>query len=237
MEWPSKTKAYIVDLVQISGIQVPASDVRGLYNTASSINGLGSPTHGAPRMLRLGSSPFEFVQLIYDEVFGKWVSTSFIQGFQTVADSDVTATSYTNTDDTLFPPFYVPNFKIIYDAGLRPQCLLSCNLSAHYTSSSGTMRAYAQVALQEFADGDTPPASTLIAHGGEVTVDATVLGAGVTDYKVSGWTAMTIDAAPTLDHAVVKSQQKVSTVSGTPAARHSEMDSASILIRWVADPV
>jgi hypothetical protein len=79
MEWPSKTKAYIIDLVQIAGIQVPASDVQGLYNTADDINGLGSPIHGAPRMLRLGTTPYEFIPLIYDEVYGKWVSTTLYQ--------------------------------------------------------------------------------------------------------------------------------------------------------------
>lgn len=237
MEWPSHTKRYIIDLVQIAGIEIPASDVKGLYNTASTINGLGSPIHGAPRMLRIGSTPYEFIQFIYDEVYGKWVSTSFIQGFQTAPDSDVTATTYTDTDDTLFPPFYVPNFKEIYDAGCRPQCLFSANLNSRYSASSGTSRAYAQVGLYEFADGDTPPATTLVAHGGEVTVDATVLGAGVTDYKASGWSEMTIDAAPTKAHAIVHPQQKVATISGTPNGRHSELDSASILIRWVADPV
>ena len=103
MEWPSKTKAYIIDLVQIAGIQVPASDVQGLYNTADDLSGLGNPTHGAPRMLRLGSSPYEFVPLIYDEVYGKWVSTTLYQAFQVTDPKTTGSATFNDFATSLFP--------------------------------------------------------------------------------------------------------------------------------------
>jgi hypothetical protein len=236
MEWPSKTKAYIIDLVQIAGIQVPASDVQGLYNTADDINGLGSPIHGAPRMLRLGTTPYEFIPLIYDEVYGKWVSTTLYQAFQVTEPKTTTSTSFNDFATSLFPLVVIPNFLSAYNAGLRPQVAMGGYMEIDLVTTSGSSTATGEctVALKEFANHDT--ALNQIATGGSLlgrTQNTTV--GNLLGYEGANWADFSFSATPAETYCVIVPQARVNVTN--PGSGSLDVHALNVMIRYVADPV
>lgn len=64
-----------------SDITTLQSDVAALQNhdivIATSIAGLGTAYDGKRGRLRLGSSPYQFIDLVYDSTYAKWVSDAF----------------------------------------------------------------------------------------------------------------------------------------------------------------
>ena len=80
LQFPVEFVSWIPQRVEQVGIIVPRSNVTGAYTTADTVAGMGTAVHGRPCMIRAGSSPYHFVQMTYDDVYGKWVSTVVFTG-------------------------------------------------------------------------------------------------------------------------------------------------------------
>ncbi len=49
------------------------SDGSPLYTIAATVAGLGTPAAGKAGMLRVGSTPFDFMMVVYDATYAKWI--------------------------------------------------------------------------------------------------------------------------------------------------------------------
>lgn len=220
IDFPGELKAWIPQYVAIAGIQLPSSDVVGTYTTASTIAGLGAPVHGRPCAIRAGSSPYEFIQVTYDEVYEKWISSNIWHSFMTGLIT-VNVTSYTDLAATEFGVLYIPNFKDLYDAGLRPQIATA----AAITCANSAYTVYFRSSLYQIASGDTAY-GTQLATAGEVSHT----GNTTETYKFSGWTTPTV-TVPTKQHAYFIGQKNASTGSVS-----NLLGKLGLGLRWVADP-
>jgi hypothetical protein len=50
------------------------TDTESIILTSTTISGLGTATDGKIGMLRVGSTPYEFITVVYDATYAKWVS-------------------------------------------------------------------------------------------------------------------------------------------------------------------
>lgn len=190
-------------------IELPRSQVVGAYTTGSDVDGLGEATHGRPCTVRAGSSPYEFVQMTYDDVYGKWVAG---QIWTTLAESNIPGTSWATITAN---GYLVPNFLDLYDAGLRPQVFAGGQFDP---VGGATLHLRAAIYDTETAAGGL----TEIAHGGEISTAAT-------EMRMSGgWQDVTFDSAPTQQHAYIYPQTKRVGGSGGTIAR------AAVALRWVS---
>jgi hypothetical protein len=186
-----------------------------LADVATTVAGLNaSPVNGEIGMLRLGSTPYQYMKLIYDSTRGKWVGDQFPAIFAlTGTIGSISGTTYTALTDSQVVRMLIPFFNLMYTAGLRPEVFLQ----AQMTNSGNT--CFARVALFGVSDGDT--GLTLYDVAGEVSVVASSA-----TYKESGWSAYPA-LTVTKDHAVAIVQVKVS--AGT--ANYSGLGG---WMRWVA---
>jgi hypothetical protein len=109
---------------------------------------------GQKLMLRVASSPFEFVELEFDESYDRWVSApvTIIQQ-QELFESSVDNQPLTDVPAAQFPSCWIPNFKSLYDAGLRPQIRIGGRYGP--LSIVQTTKMLFAVSLREVNDGDT----------------------------------------------------------------------------------
>lgn len=147
---------------------------------ATTIAGLGTPFDGMTGLLRLGSTPYNFVPLVYDGTLGKWVSDE-VWAFEHSAGYPFTSfyfengtTSYVET--TCFQ--FIKHWKQKYDAGLRLQVAYAGTL---FTSSGGT-EARMGVNLSDFDDGDSSFASLATGYDASNTTSALPLHKARTDW-------------------------------------------------------
>jgi hypothetical protein len=170
---------------------------------ADTVAGLGTGMKdGEPGYLRLGSSPYESVSVVWDATRSKWVTST--QPIVTLGpDVSTSSTSYANVASLNSARFAIPSMKALYDAGLTPEVFVHAMM---HNSGSGTV--YARVGINELQSGDA--GGTVIATGGEVSV------AGTTNlYEFSGWTPMSFSQAPAKPDAVGLIQARVSSGTGT----------------------
>lgn len=85
--------------------------------TGTVIGDLGVGSDGKVAQLRIGASPYEFLQLIYDATYGHWVSGAQLL-VQRDEEINVNSTSYV---DTLQQPALVAHWSDLRGAGLTPQ--------------------------------------------------------------------------------------------------------------------
>ena len=185
---------------------------------ATTIAGLAdAPADGAMAQLRVGISPYEFIALIYDSTYGKWVSPSVnVSGSLGSATSATTA----NTTYTDLGPgrFFIPEYQALYDAGLRPYCRIAGFLS---NTSGGASSAQVRARVLDYDDGDT--AVVEVATSADPTLTAT----GSTAIRMmSAWVALT--GAPSQDHGLIVLQMKTGG-SGT-----ASFTNFGALLRWEA---
>lgn len=214
-------KRYIRNYIEQQGIDVPRSQVIGAYTTADTVTGLGEAVHGRPCTVRAGSTPYEFVQMTYDDVYGKWVSSENWFSSQISATFQVTGAgsdSYTVVAGTNFPGIILPSFTALYSAGLRPQVFVAANIDLDATPATG----FVQAAVYQFNSGDTSLA--VVGTGGEITHNSTTA-----TYKASGWSDVTFSPTPSESHAYLRAQAKVSSTS-----RAADFTELSIAVRWVS---
>ena len=116
---PPDLMSYILDYVQTSRLSIPIGQVFGYQRIAPQVitdfAQIPSPTDGQIALLKVGSaSPFIYVQLMYDQSIGTWVSEEFPAGGGAVFDSG--ATSYTP-----FGGFTGISWSSVHSAGLTMQ--------------------------------------------------------------------------------------------------------------------
>lgn len=189
-------------------IELPRSQIVGAYTTAADVPGLGEAVHGRPSTVRAGASPYEFLQMTYDDVYGKWVAgqiwTRLVQSI----------TPITSWDIALFGDgFLIPNFQDLYDAELRPQVFVGGDFAP---AGGATLHLRATV-----YDTETAGTLTEIAHGAEISTAST-------EYRMSGWQDVTFDSAPTQQHAYVYPEAKRVGGSGGMITR------IAAALRWVS---
>ncbi len=175
---------------------------------ATTVAGLGTGTDGLVGWLRLGSSPYEFVKLIYDATYGKWVSellASFV--IQLSASYTTTSTSFASTSEAQARRAYIFNYKDMYAAGLRLQMNNEC-----FISNSGANTGTCAISGGEFNTTDTGLSAFSAPVSAPWASVANTVAAG--KYLVSGW----VDAdtgSLSHSHAVFFAQVKVTAGTGT----------------------
>ncbi len=210
----SNTFVLTADSTQTLGVKWAAPGGGSGWTTGTSLP--GSPSDGQGFLLRLGSSPYAFQRLVYDNTYGKWIGESFPCCFPLSSSFTTTGTSYAAVSDATIVRSLVPQFALFYAAGLRPQIWLQAQMS----NSSGANTTFAQMGIYDISDGDTGP--PLLDVCAAVSVATTAPGV----YKESGWSsppALTV----TKDHALLIVQAKVSAGTGTYGGINAWM-------RWVA---
>lgn len=157
------------------GWATPAS---GGGKTAASVSALntaygGTPPDGAVGLLRMGTTPFDFILLIYDATYGKWVSDSWQLISGQTGNQNVTAYA-TFGNQTTIP------WRNYQAAGLTPQFRITGQVHVN----SGTETTTLAVGMAATNVG----ASGLPTYAGSEF--AAVTGGAGTDYIVdSGWAA------------------------------------------------
>lgn len=190
-------------------IEVPRSQVVGAYTTAADVAGLGEAVHGRPSTVRAGASPYEFLQMTYDDVYGKWVSG---QIWATLAGSVTPIMDWGVASADA--GFVIPNFIDLYDADLRPQVFTGFRA---YPAGGAALHLRAGIYDTETGAADL----TEIGSGAEISTSSS-------EFKMSGWQDVTFDSAPTQQHAYVYPQTK--RVGGTGGS----ISRVSVALRWVS---
>lgn len=193
--------------LSISGTTINASGGGGggSFQIGDQISDFTS-SDGAMGQLRLSSSPYHFITVVYDATRAKWVTPQLLTNFS-VKDSAITstATSYGVFSDTEVTRTFIPFMKAMVDAGLSPEvCLVS-----QMFNSSGANTNFMQASFFDFDDGDTGIVS--VGTGGEISNTSSTSGAP--KYTTDGWEAVSI--TPTQTHGVMILQRKVSAGTGT----------------------
>lgn len=171
---------------------------------------------GKTALLRVGATPFDSVALVYDASLTKWVSEAAPAVQQQETDGIPAGASYLDGESAFFPKHLIPNFKLLYDAGLRPQVFVAALLD-----NTGANDTFFRAVIKGFADGDDALSAELLT-GGEISNNGTT-----GRYQVdSGWETMA-GSAPTEAHAYLIAQTRAETTSGT-------VDDGSIWLRWVS---
>lgn len=170
---PAEYKAWLPPFIEQSNIQVPSSQVVGATQVAESVSKLGGNVHGRPGVVRVGVSPYDYFNLVYDAVADQWVSHFFLAADQSESFT-TTNTSFQTIGSPYASAFIVP-YGPFTDAGLKPQVRMMVFLT---NDTAGT--ATATMAFASYDDGDVAAAGTgaswTIASAGTSTV-----------IKDSGW--------------------------------------------------
>lgn len=191
---------------------------------ATTVAGLGSTSSGKVGFIRAGSSPYEFVMLVYDSTYGHWVSPPIHhQAIQPNSSFGTNSTSYVGITDaaTGAQRVIVPNYLDLVNAGLTLQMFLASQLGL--SASTGSQTAFQRISLFEFNSGDT--SLTSVGNGPEITQTGT---ATFSKYTSSGWVAVTFSPSPARSNLVAQLAMKVS-ASATCTAGVT-----NIGYRWVA---
>lgn len=97
--FPAEYKAWLPSYIETANIQVPIGQVVGNYVSADSVAGLGAKIHGRRGMVRAGASPYNFVELVFDQVAAKWVSAPVTVLTQRQALDSTSSTSYVDSTE------------------------------------------------------------------------------------------------------------------------------------------
>lgn len=180
---------------------------------ATTVAGLGTAADGAIGLIRVGSTPYEHLLLVYDATYAKWVSNTK----EWVVDIAPTTTSTTYTGLTAEDIHFLPEFKALYDAGLRPQWRLA---SQQANSGANTQRL--SFVIEGHGDADSSVTSLLAAADGHS--QAHTAGTTAQQY-VTAWLEPSI-TSPSEAHARVYLTGK--TAAGTATFYYPQLK-----MRWV----
>lgn len=202
------TNDYVLtaDSAQATGMKWAAAASSGA-TVATTVAGLGAGSTGDLGLLRLGTTPYDFLPLIYDSTYAKWVSPVF-----TVAASGVRSLSASG----LVATGPLPSYKAHTDAGLTLMLMLYAVANRPGGSSTSTT-----IALNTYEyDGDdntiTSIDSSLVSTSHTMSADS---------YAQTAWAAAGAPASAA--HGLVQAYATLSN-AGT-----SEATGATVLGRWV----
>lgn len=202
---PPEFLGYLGPYLETQNIQLPISSVVGNFLVETNTTELGGNIHGRTGMVRAGSTPFDFFQMTYDSVYGKWVSNPMTV---LVGGSIVTAST---TDVTAVRGGILP-FEVYDAAGLEPQIRYSV-----FMSNAGGFTSTATLVINTTpVDGGATVQQSI-----SLTTTSTTI---IT--KDSGWTAYTgtVD-----DFLVFTANVKTSNAGGSASYQGS-----IALLRWVS---
>jgi hypothetical protein len=180
---------------------------------ASTVSGLGGGVNSKPTWLRFGSSPYNFVRLVYDAVYTKWIGPTFYCPLGKMTNVTGTNIRITTTGSNHGAPLIIPNFKDFWDAGLRPQIAAGARLG---TAVATTVRGHVWC----FNDGDTAlvvvgPTGTLLNFAATASV-----------YRASDWADLSSPTAPTAQEGLIDLE--------FTAASNIDMTNIGLWLRWVS---
>ena len=182
----------ITEIKQTVGSLYQQADVK----IGTTVALLGQGRDGRAAQLRVGSSPYEFLGLVYDATLAKWVS-------QPVARVSIPRVAPGNTSGAYIevqtqPWGFISDFKALYDAGLRPQF----HLMGH---GFGTMNIAPYLGGFDLAGGGSITDFLAAADGNSIAWLPSA-----TTFQSTGWIQPTLGTAPTTeDHAYVTPRFKV----------------------------
>jgi hypothetical protein len=210
---PDEWKAWLKLYLEQVGLQIPISQVTGNFLTETTTTQLGGNIHGRTGTVRGGANPYEFVQMVYDAVYGKWVSNPqswIILGSGGVSD---TQTAYDVLGTTGVDAPMIP-YQAFYDADLRPQWRLIV-----FMDNSGANSTFAKLGYQTVdAVGAT---SSVVESSWELENVGTTAA-----FKDSGWQNM--------NEAVTVDVLLFAALVGKVSAGTGAWGFASIYQRWVS---
>ena len=174
----------------------------------------GTPTDGDAILLRAGSSPYDFVLLVYDGTYSKWVRQPMVANTKLAAGTTETSTSYVGVA-TSSQLSYPNGWKPLSTAGLSPQFRLIAQIQ---NSAGGNTTFCSLLCLTADSGAAFATAGAAFAEVSNVGTTAAL--------KDSGWVAIPGGITVT-DFLTANIQVKVSAGTGTLFA-------CSVQIRWVA---
>lgn len=216
LDLPDRFRGWIPRLVESSGIQVPISQVVGNYVSADSVAGLGAKIHGRRGMVRAGASDFNFVELVYDAVAGRWVSSPVTVMVQRQALDSTTSTSYVDSTECVGSLLSWTEWS---DANLT--MVFRYVTAIRTTNASRTASSTLQFTPYTVnGTAGTPVNST----DHEVTIS------GTTNYtlKDSGWQPIPASVVAS-DFLLIEAQKKISN-----AAAECQISGCTAWMRWVS---
>lgn len=190
----------------------PGSGAIGSVQVATRVADLVA-VDGALAHLRIGSTPYEFIALVYDETAAKWASAprTILHAANASGLASTTSTSYTQATWTTFSAL-----QALADAGLTPQF----RLTATALRCSGGATASLALLLGQWDDGGNPSAL-----GSEFAAVTSTSAGGVN--KASAWT----QPGPTVTKAHGHLQVQIKTSSG---AQTAALDAVMVEMRLVS---
>lgn len=170
-------KAWVPKYIETQGVQLPISQITGAYITETSTTTLGGDVHGRIGMVRGGSTPYDFTQVTFDKVYGKWVSSPVpvFSSFFTAAFTTA-STTYVQVQ----PPFvesYI-NYRTFDTSSLAPQL----RIIARMKTSSGAQTASVSM---WFATADSGSALSATTNASWAATTSSTAATGV--IADSGW--------------------------------------------------
>jgi hypothetical protein len=162
--------AHVRDNLQSRPIATSVTALNALYN--------GTPGDGAPGFIRVGSSPYEFVSLLYSATLSKWVEEDADLLVSMLLSAPTTSTAYTQI--AAGPLMY---HKMFTDAGLvlnvKVQALLTAGASstcvATCLASTGPLSgALTLDTTHNTGNASTSSTSAVIADGTWTALNASI---------------------------------------------------------------
>lgn len=217
LSFPGEYKAWLPPFIEQANIQVPVSQLVGNYVSADSVAGLGAPIHGRRGMVRAGTSDFDFVELVYDGEFGRWVSapvTVLTQLAKAIPNS-TQSTTYVDAEDCSGS---VQPWEVWDTAGLTMQFrYLTAVVTTDASRTASTTLQFSPYTVN--AGAGTPVDST----DHTLTTEST---SGV--LKDSGWqdipVSITVD-----DYLLIEARMKIE-----HASQFCAISGATAWMRWVS---
>ena len=146
-QFPSEYRSWLPKWIETQNIQLPISQVTGAYLTATDTTNLGGDVHGRIGMVRGGSSPYDFIQMTFDAVYDRWVSSPYPTALDGATFS-TTSTTYALQD--ILPP--IP-WERLDGANLTPQFRMVTRISNNTVGGTATVT----LGFHSIDDGDVLP--------------------------------------------------------------------------------
>ena len=213
---PREFKSWVPSFTEVSGIQLPIGQIVGTYVVASTVAGLGPGVHGRTGVIRGGATPYDFLKVTYDQVYGKWTSDPIPMGhgtagfaLQTIATGYITVPGV--SAQSIMP------WRTWDTAGLAPQMRLKAGLRI---TPAGTVTMTIRARSMDFNS------VTVNSSDQAWTITSTNTG-GTYERKDSGWQDLAgLTLADTIDFIPLV---KVNLAANTGAVQEH-----AVILRWVS---
>lgn len=119
MSLPGEFPTWMGSYLETAGLQVPVSQITGNTLVSDSVTELGGNTNGRLGTVRIGSTPYDFLIMSFDEVRGKWVSPPIqAPGGRGGATNNNTTYQYIDALTANPTGAVVVPYQVFHDAGL-----------------------------------------------------------------------------------------------------------------------